>query len=202
MVSMQKTAIFGWAFTPPTLWHKKVITELLDKKIVWKIILCPDGIRDDKDFDVTQTERKEMVLLFYADLVKSRYNVKLCLNFLADTSWKHTTTFDVNLFFESSLWISPYHIFGTDVIPGIPTWTGNPEHFIEKKLYKIFVSRPGHAFINEIWMENFEIAPIEWIEISSSQVREAIKKWKPYTDSVSKNIAQYIEANSLYTGTK
>ena len=53
----KKTAIYGWAFNPPTLWHKYVIKEVLEQSsTIEKIILVPDGMREDKKYGISMED--------------------------------------------------------------------------------------------------------------------------------------------------
>lgn len=195
---MEKIAIFGWAFNPPTLWHRRVIEEVLKKDIVTKIIICPDGKRDDKNYGVSELHRREMIVLFYTNLKKEWLNVELDMHFVDAQKTDFTTTFEVNAYFEKALWQSPYHIFWSDIIKGIHTWSGNPERFIETKLKKIFVTRKWFAIEWMETMSEYTIVEIESLEISSTQVRELIRHNKKYTHLLEKNIARYVRKHRLY----
>ncbi len=195
---MERVGIFGWAFNPPTLWHRRVIEEVLDKNIVTKIIICPDGKRDDKHYGISESHRRGMIVLFYENLKKDWLNVEIDMHFFDAPTTHFTTTFEVNAYFEKLLWHAPFHIFWSDIIKGIHTWSGNPKRFIETKLKKIFITRKWFALE---WIENmkeYEVVEIESLEISSTQVRKLIHHNEKYTQLLEKNIATYIEKHRLY----
>ena len=75
---MEKVAIYGWAFNPPTLWHQTVMTKMLSQKKVDKIIFTPDGDRLDKDYWVSKNLRIKMLENFYESiLIDSRQEKEL-----------------------------------------------------------------------------------------------------------------------------
>ena len=75
---MEKVAIYGWAFNPPTLWHQTVMTKMLSQKKVDKIIFTPDWDRLDKDYWVSKNLRIKMLENFYESiLIDSRQEKKL-----------------------------------------------------------------------------------------------------------------------------
>jgi nicotinic acid mononucleotide adenylyltransferase len=45
-------------------------------------------------------------------------------------------------YYKEILGFEPYFVFGTDVIPNMPTWKDNENQYIEKQLKKIFIPRP------------------------------------------------------------
>ena len=54
----KKTAIYGWAFNPPTLWHKYVIKEVLEQSsTIEKIIIH----RKWYDFDKQKVKNYEFI---------------------------------------------------------------------------------------------------------------------------------------------
>lgn len=131
---METIAIYWGAFNPPTVWHQKVITQLLTKWYVDKIIFSPDGQRTDKNYGISSQDRNEILHTFASEISQQWYNIEFEDHFLHDTSF--TTTMQVEAYFREKLWFSPQHIFGIDTITSLPNWTGNVDKYLEKNSKK------------------------------------------------------------------
>lgn len=193
-------AVYGGAFNPPTLWHEKVISGILTSTQVEKIILAPDGYRLDKNYGISQKKRQEILYIFYESLLKKWLNVELETHFLEGNNGRFTDTVSVDKHFQEKLGFAPYHIFGSDVVEWMKNWSGNTHQYIEKKLKKLFVSRPGYSLkLDEI--ENYMLADIpDLIEISSTVVREMLAVRQDVSHIISPEISNFIQnENILYS---
>lgn len=190
-------AVYGGAFNPPTLWHEKVISWILTSQKVEKIILSPDGYRLDKNYGISQEKRKEIIYIFFEELLKKWLNVELETHFLEAKSWNFTNTIAVDKFFQEKLGFAPYHIFGSDVIEWMKNWSGNDNWYIEKQLKKLFVSRPGYELqLDNI--ENYILADIpDIMEISSTVVREMLSVRQDVSEIVTGWVSQYIQNQNI-----
>lgn len=195
----KETAIFAGAFNPPTIWHKTVIRQILTSESVSKVIFSPDWVRLDKNYWTTREERLEMNRLFYEDLLKEWFNVWFDDYFLNESP-DITCTIEAEKYFTKKLWFQPYHIFWTDVIKNMHNWRLNHDHYIEKKLKKIFLLRKGVWVPNEIEnMENYILLDLEIPQISSTMVREMIKNKIKVDSLISPWVKSFIKENKLYT---
>nr|MDD3720292.1 hypothetical protein [Candidatus Gracilibacteria bacterium] len=196
---METIAIYGGSFNPPTRAHAQVITSVLDMTQIEKIIFTPDGERDDKDHKISLAHRKKMIEIFYEVLKGQGYNIEFDTHFLDGNNGNKTTAMQVRDYFKKKLGFYPWHIFGTDVAPAMPNWSGNYNKIIEEKLKKIFVSRGGYSF-NPNLFKNFMLLEIHDIPaISSSMAREMIANRLKVDSILFPEIVDYIEKNNLYT---
>jgi len=195
---MNKIAIFGWSFNPPTLGHVYIIEQVFLNSDIKKIIITPDWLRLDKNYNISEKNRNELIGIFINELKNDWYNIELDTFFLEWKNKTDTTTYEVDKYFTNKLWFQPYHIFWTDISWEIKKWSWNPDKYIQRKLKKIFIPRLGYKF-NDFDLKNYELLKIDYpSSISSTEVRNNIKKWKKITKLVSKNILKYIIKHKLY----
>ncbi len=195
---MNKTAIFGWAFNPPTLGHANIIKQILNNSDIEIIIITPDWLRLDKSYNISEKNKNKLINIFIKELKEEWYNIELDTYFLEWKNKTDTTTCEVDKYFLKKLWFQPYHIFWTDVSSEIKKWSWNPDKYIQKKLKKIFIPRLWEVF-NDFDLENYELLKIDTeSDISSTKVRNNIKKNKSISKLVSKNILKYIIKHNLY----
>ncbi|MGE4443732.1 MAG: nicotinate-nicotinamide nucleotide adenylyltransferase [Candidatus Altimarinota bacterium] len=193
---MEKIAIYGGAFNPPTLGHQEVMVKMLTKGYVDKIIFSPDGQREDKNYLISPEKRRAVIETFASEMCQKGFNIEFEDYFLHNNS--PTTTMEVENYYRQKLGFQPYHIFGIDTISSMPKWTGNTDKYLEKKLKKIFLLRKGFLLPDEIDMENYEILDLDILEISSTLVREMLKNKLQVRHILSPGVYDYIMKNELY----
>ncbi|MDP2091334.1 MAG: nicotinate-nicotinamide nucleotide adenylyltransferase [Candidatus Gracilibacteria bacterium] len=198
---MENIAIYGGSFNPPTKQgHFKVIEGVLNNTDINKIIITPSGERMDKNHNISHTYRRKMIEVFLEKLKESGLNTELDMYFFEGKNNGKTTTLKEEKYFRDKLGLSPTFIYGTDVIENMHKWIGNSDKYIEQKLKKIFVNRPGYDF-NPIKysIDNYILLDIpEIIDISSSIVREMIKNKQSVKDILDSEILKIIDDNNLY----
>jgi len=193
-----RIAVYGGAFNPGTNGHRFVAEMILSKTNIDKIILNPDGPRADKDYNIEHHHRKEMIEMFVKDLQKAWLNVEVDDYFFSGKNGRDTTIMQVKDYYRDKLWFEPSFVFGTDVIDFMPDWKDNVNEYIEKKLSKIFIKRPGSEY-DLTWFENYEILETKLIDISSTKVKEYLKENKEQvSELIIPNIRDYIIENNLY----
>lgn len=195
---MTNIAVYwGW-FNPPTLSHAKVITSVLEKTQIEKIIFAPDWERNDKDYKIPHIHRNKLQEIFFNILKSNWLDIKFDSHFLEWKNLWYTNTMQVREYYYKKLWYYPWHIFWTDVAKDMPKWTWNHDKIIEEKLKKIFVNRPGIDFIPE-WLDNYILIDIpDMLEISSTMAREMIKNKQKTNWVLFPKIREYIDDNLLY----
>lgn len=104
-------------------------------------------MRQDKNYGISPEKRIEIIEIFFSEL-KARHGDKVDISryFMNQEITEATTTRKVDAYFRETLGYAPAHIFGSDVAPDMPDWLGNENKFIEHKLRKIFIQRPGYDF--------------------------------------------------------
>ena len=195
---MEKIAVYGGAFNPPTNWHKFVIESVLAKTKIEKIILNPDGPRADKGYKIENYHRREMIEIFLNDIKKSGINIEFDEYFFFWKNGRDTTMMQQKDYYKDKLGFEPNFIFGTDVINAMPSWKDNSLHYIEKELKKIFIPRWEEKYdLN--WFRNYEIIKAKKIDISSTKVKEYLQEnKKQITELIIPEIKDYILKNNLY----
>ena len=193
-----RVAVYWGAFNPATNWHKFVIESILAKTSVEKIILNPDGPRLDKDYKIEPYHREKMIDMFVEYLVKNGIDIEVDKHFFSWKNGRDTTIMQVKDYYKEVLWFEPSFVFGTDVINAMPNWKDNENQYIEKKLAKIFIKRPGSEY-DLTWFENYQIIETELKDISSTKVKEFLKSNKTQvSELIIPEIRDYILKNDLY----
>lgn len=200
MNTAENIAIYWGAFNPPTLAHLQIAQQILKTENVTQLIISPSWEREDKDFWIENNKRKMLIEKYIEILRSSWLNVSLDTFFL---EWKNqwfTTTAWEEEYFREKLWTSPYFVFGTDVAPDMPEWSWNEDKFIETKLKKIFISRPGYEFdFQRNWFDNYILLDIpDMLDISSSLAREMIRNKQSVKWILHPKIIWKIEKENLY----
>ncbi len=196
-----RIGIFGGTFDPPHSGHKKYACEFIDRLSVDKLLVIPTCIPPHKEYDgVSGEDRFNMTKLLFSDVEKAvvsdmeiRRNGK---SYTCDTVKELSQLYpDDELIF----------LIGSDMLLSFHTWR---EPLTILKYVKICaVSRESDItkemlcrYVDEYFSENadrFIICDFSPIEISSTEVRNAIKD-KKGTDFISDEVMQYIKEKGLY----
>jgi len=196
-----RIGIFGGTFDPPHSGHKKYACEFIDRLSVDKLLVIPTCIPPHKEYDgVSGEDRLNMTKLLFSDVEKAvvsdmeiRRNGK---SYTCDTVKELSQLYpDDELIF----------LIGSDMLLSFHKWR---EPLTILKYVKICaVSRESDItkemlcrYVDEYFSENadrFIICDFSPIEISSTEVRNAIKD-KKGTDFISDEVMQYIKEKGLY----
>jgi len=195
---MKKFAVYWGAFNPPTIAHKWVITHVLEKTNIDKIILCPSGPREDKDYGIAHNIREEFLRIFYQDLQSDWLPVDFSSFFLTNKNHKNTTARWVDAYMKTMYWPNIYHIFWSDVIKNMEGWSDNPNRFVQTKLKKIFANRAWYES-DFSGIENYmEVnLPDELDGISSTLIREMLKNKQSIKNLTTPWVATFLEKNNI-----
>ena len=197
---MEKVAIYWGAFNPPTLAHAQVVEEVLKRQAAGHVILSPSWEREDKDFWISTPERRKLVEIFFEVLRQQGLHVSLDIHFLEwKNTWITTTTWEEK-YFREQLWVAPAFIFWSDVAPNMSWWSNNPDRFIEERLKKIFIKRPGFEFDFEAnGFREYTLLDIpHMLDISSSLAREILRNKQSVEWILLPEVAREIQAQKLY----
>ncbi len=189
------TIVYGGAFDPPQLAHQDLVRQIHQKFQPSNIIIVPSGPRSDKEYKVTGEHRRKIMQIFVAFIQEDFPNTELCEDFLLGKL--PNTTLITDAFFQGKLGYSPTQVFGTDVIPSMPTW--DPSKYVEQKIPKIFVSREGfHPDMSRL--DQYTVLepkfPKDIAALSSTMIRENIKN-RIFT-GLNPKIEAYIKEHNLY----
>ncbi len=200
---VKKFAVLGGTFDPVHNGHISVAREILQKTDIEKVLFIPSGMPPHKDIhEVTDSKtRLEMTML----AVEGEKN--MCVSSIEIERKGMTYTVDTISQLKKKLGEKSKFkfIIGADAMHYISTWKDY------KKLLKIcdfvVVTRPGYKknqLVSEIEdiEKNFgcdiQFVEVEPVEISSSMVRENVKKGLSVKDMVPEKVAEFIAENKLY----
>lgn len=195
---MKQTAVYCGAFNPPTIAHKNVIESVINVWLADRIIFCPTGPREDKTYGIKEEIREEIFEIFSKEIHTLWIPMEVSRYFYQDGSSVNTTTRWVDTYITQEYWVRPHHIFGYDVISKIADWSDNPWKYIEKKLKKIFISRPEYI-ADFSGLCNYQVIDLgeRNINISSTLVRKILNKWWKISHLTTPNVGSFLEENSI-----
>lgn len=197
---MSKIGFFGGSFNPLTIAHINLAIKIVNVCKLDKLIFVPIG-----DF----YEKKDLIIF------KHRYNMIK----LACSANKYLDVLDIEDNQKKKLYAidtfeiirrqyindNIYFIMGTDNLEKIEGWKGYNNLITQYKY--IILERKENAFYNIVknnvdikeHKDNFIIvSDYKYNDISSTLVRENIKKNEDISDLVPKEIKAYIKENNLY----
>lgn len=179
--------IFGGSFNPPTLAHKELVNKIKETYKEAKIIIVPVSKHNYtwKHNLIDDENRYNMLKLMFPDIYISRYEFEIK---------KYEGTYQLLTDFKK---IDPdiYFLIGSDNLNQMPLWL-NFSNLI-KDFKFIVVKRPTDVidFTKfKGYEKNFTIIEMN-SEISSTKVREDVKKHKDFLDE---KVYQYIIKHKLY----
>lgn len=186
-----KIGIYPGSFDPIHLGHIKIVNKILEDKIVDKILIVPTGDYWNKNINASTKDRINMVKLFESDniLVEEKDN-----NIQATYDFLQAKKRD---FKDDEFWL----IIGGDNLENIHRWI-NFMRLIEYPF--IVIKRDG---FNDSYIEkrfkglnkrNYKVLDMENIDISSTEIRDAIRNNEDTKDLIDKRVFDYITANNLY----
>ena len=194
-------AIFGGSFNPPINSHVFLAKQIIEKlENIEKIIFVPVSTKYNKKGLLEDKHRYNMLKIICdkeQDLEVS--NIEM-------NSKKQLYTIEtLNYFKEQYNNNEIYFIMGTDNLKELETWK-TPEKIL--KSYKIIVLERENDNLEEIINNNnffknnknsiIKINGIERINLSSTMIREKIKKGESIEKFIDKDVLKYIEKNELY----
>ncbi len=169
-----KIGIFGGAFNPPHKMHKKIVSELIKKGYLNRVIIVPTADNYDKPNLLPGTIRCELL----DDIFKNDEKVVVS-RFEVDGSLHTINT--LNFFRERYPKADIYFICGTDNLAEFDTWCNYEEILKNFKLLVINrdlakFEKAVQKFNDKEYRNNIELANIEPQVLSSSMIRKEISK--------------------------
>lgn len=164
-----KIAIFGGSFDPPHLGHCQLVSQVLASGVVDEIWLMPAFISPLKNSVAPAADRLAMCRFLEREKIKvSDLEIKR-----GGKSYTLVTTGELKKRFKTYKF---YWLIGTDLLGQLDKW------------YKF------QELLKEI---EFLVFPRK-INISSSKIRERVKKGQSVADLVPKEAEEYIRKHKLY----
>lgn len=192
-------ALYGGSFDPIHIGHLITATNAVENYNLDKVIFIPSHITPlkDRNLEASDVDRYEMIqrsIKNNSKFIVSDYEINN-----DGVSYSYNT---VKYFKDTYQDEKIYFIIGTDRAKDLKKWYNIEE--LSKLVTFIFVARDGEKLEDIVEKDDFYkgidyeimISPI--IEISSSLIRNRIKKNKKIDYMVTDNCKSYIEELSLY----
>jgi len=190
-----KVAIFGGSFNPIHLGHLEIAKSVLsqyDKVIFVPAYLSPFKLDDKSSFESSPVDRFKMVNL----VVKEEPRFELdCFEVLKKEPSFTIDTVKYIYKKRSNIQGKLGLIIGSDSLTSIQRWRAYDELI---SLCDIIVAKRGNEEIKNKEV-SYKLLPFPIQPISSSLIREKIKKCEEWKALVPNVVASYIEENGLYT---
>lgn len=193
-----KLCVFQGTFNPIHNAHLGAAKYIIEKLHYDKVIFIPAFRPPHKDYKESYSiHRLNMVKLAVegnSHFIVSDIEFKRC-----DTSYTYTTICELHNTFSVDGKIK--FIIGTDAFKRIETWYKADEL---KKLVDFIVFIRENNFNPEEFRNlkekgySFEFMPMEFNDISSTEIRERIKAGRSVTGLVPEKVEEYIKENELY----
>lgn len=191
-----KIGIFGGCFNPPHKVHTEILESLLKSQIVDKVIIVPVGDFYEKDDLVSFKHRVEMLKLATQD--ENRVSIS---NY--EQSKKRVYTIETLCHFKKIFKKDEiYLIIGADNFLQIESWK-DYEQIIEN--FKIIIAKRREQDIKTQIKKlanfnlKYEIAPMEELDVSSTQIRNALKNNLSINSFIlNENVLEYIKKHKIY----
>lgn len=192
-----KIGIFGGSFNPPHKMHLNIVEELLNEKILDKVIIVPTGLHYSYKNNLVSNEHRYNMLK-----LMTKHNNKIEIS---DFEFKDeeihsfdTLEYYKNIYKNDTL----YFVCGLDNISYVDKWYKG-EYLLNN--YKFLVITRDTNNLDEIlskyekYKDNIIITNIKSNTISSSYIRDELKE-KNYNlnDYLDQKVIDYIKENNLY----
>lgn len=184
-----KVGILGGSFNPIHNVHLDIAERVLEKKAAEEIWIMPCKKHPLDKFLDKEEDRVAMVKLALAGFENIRFS-----DFELTSSGKNYTYETLRRLKQQYTYDFSW-VIGSDLLKQIPTWHGY-EH-LQKEAKFIVLEREGYPLFNPgIDIETAIEGHSE--NISSTRVRERVRKGKSISDLVPKAVEDYILQNRLY----
>ena len=192
-----KIGIFGGSFNPPHKMHLNIVEELLNEKILDKVIIVPTGLHYSYKNNLASNEHRYNMLK-----LMTKHNDKIEIS---DFEFKDeeihsfdTLEYYKNIYKNDTI----YFVCGLDNISYVDKWYKG-EYLLNN--YKFLVITRDTNNLDEIllkyekYKDNIIITNIKSTNISSSYIRDELKE-KNYNlnDYLDQKVIDYIKENNLY----
>ncbi len=197
-----RVGIYGGTFSPVHNGHVAAAKAFMEQMWLDILYVIPTGVTPHKDMkgDATAKDRLEMCRLAFADVdgvIVSDLEMK--------REGKSYTVDTLRELYDPAGRL--FFLMGTDMLLTLDTWREPEEIF--RLCYPVYIRREADAALDDTIVRKITsyhqrfgkmvpriVAPA--IELSSSQVREAVAQGHPIEDMVPSAVASYIQENQLY----
>lgn len=200
---MESVLLFGGTFNPPHLGHIELVDMVSKSLNINKVILIPLGTPPHKvGIDVVDARhRVKMLELAIED--KKNFSISKIEVKRAGYTYTVDTLRELNMLYATKYKF--VYLVGADTLEKLTTWKECETVF---KLCKfVVILREGYTktkaeyianMLKEEYNANIEILDIAKINVSSTKIREMIKRGESIEKLVPSKVAEYIKSNNLY----
>lgn len=199
---MKKYGIFGGSFNPIHYGHLMICEYIKEEMGLDKVIFIPTGNPPHKDLEVSAKDRYEMVKTAISP------NPDFEISDIETTRVKLSYTVDTirelkEIYKEEKL----YFIIGLDTLFQLKTWKKIED--LSSEIEFVVAKRPGYLdeekinreikYLKENFGTKIILVQTPLYEISSTDLRDRIKKGKSLRYLIPKKVLNYIEESEFYT---
>ncbi|MBQ5321732.1 MAG: nicotinate (nicotinamide) nucleotide adenylyltransferase [Oscillospiraceae bacterium] len=198
---MEKLGILGGTFNPVHNGHIYLAKSFMEKLSLDKILLIPDALPPHKDFskEAADEDRLNMLSLAAKDIP-----------FLSVCDWeikkggKSYTYFTLLEMKKQNPESEIYFLVGSDMFLSLESWFNYPEIMnmatfcaVARNKEDIALLQAKKEYFSSLGFKT-EILKTEPLEISSTEIREKIKKSENINELLPEAVAEYIRERKLY----
>jgi nicotinate-nucleotide adenylyltransferase len=192
---MDRLGILGGTFNPIHVAHLSIAEQVGEARGLGKVLFVPAHIPPHKDSpDIAPAEdRYRMTVL--ATESNPRFEVSRIEVDRSGTSFTKDTLRELLKKYPGR---ELFYIIGSDAVAELPTWR---EPDVVVKLAKLLVvNRPGSELerLDERFRKNVEVVNVSASDVSSTEIRERIRKGLSIGHLVPPKVERYIKENGLY----
>lgn len=196
MEKQQQIVIFGGSFNPPTIAHEQIMSACLSLPDFDEVWVMPSGQREDKHITCTDEVRMEMLRTLHQGEFESNPRLVISdfeLRLPRPTRTVQTIGALALAHPDKKFWF----VFGADSYENMTSWEGG--EMLRANLPMLLVSRKD----NELPEVSANIRHLPGVTdalagMSSTQVREAVKRHRDVSGFVSNTILRHITNQGLY----
>ena len=190
-----KIGIFGGSFNPPHKMHESIANQLIERKIIDKVIFVPTSNYYPKAGLINNEQRHAMLKLLIQD--KKEYDVS-DYEFGRLTYTYQTLEYFQNENFNDEI----YFICGSDNLEQLDTWKEYKKILSDYKIVVIPRENAMDKILNKYqeYKNNIIVANLENNYLSSTLVRNYLKeeKYQEVKEYINDKVLDYIIRNNLY----
>lgn len=193
MSQRKRIGLFGGTFDPVHIGHTVVAEWMLHHFDLQKIVFIPNRIHPlQKRKDVTaaalRLEMLELALKDFPDFEINRFELdRMEVSYTIDT---------LRYLAQNHPQSDLYLIIGSDLCPEFEAWK-EPDTILQMAKVLVYKRQEGEM-PHSIYADSFIYTNSPLIEISSSQIRDAVRRGIPFRSLVDPEVYQFILSHRLY----